>query len=273
MTNSLIHVDDIYKNLIENVLENGNQREDRTNTGTISLFSPPKMEFDLTKGFPLLTTKKMPWKNTIRELVWFISGSTNVFDLPTETQKWWSPWMNKDGSLGPVYGSLWRSWPYPSGDIDQLQDVVKSIINNPESRRHIISTWHPGELKNQKLPCCHGLTIQFYVENKNLSCFVHQRSADLFLGFPVNIASYSFLLSLVAKICNLKAHKLHYSLGDAHIYLNHVQQIKEQIKKPNFEMPQLILNESVEKLEDFSVSSVELVNYKSHEIIKGDLAV
>jgi len=287
-------VEKLYLGQLRHILKVGSFRNDRTKTGTMSVFGLNAI-YDLHKGFPLLTTKKMPWKNTVRELLWFLSGSTNVFDLPEATQNWWAPWADEHGELGPIYGQLWRQWPYkkdtsflkhPSyfstdeihpksfhSRIDQLKEVIENIKKDPHSRRHLMVTWHPGELSNQRLPPCHGIVIQFYVDSRGLSMFTHQRSADMFLGHPVNIASYALLLCMISQVCNLQANQLHYSIGDAHIYLNHMEQVNEQLTRKPFGSPTLFLNPEIKSIDDFTFSDINLFNYESHPNIKAPVSI
>lgn len=264
-----------YINLVSNIIENGERKEDRTGVGTISLFAPPKFEIYLDEGFPLLTIRKMPWQNMIKELIWFISGSTNVNDLAKSAQIWWKPWANENGDLGPIYPALWRTWPH--GDqyvIDQLGNLINGLKNNPTSRRHIISTWHPGEIQNMALPPCHGLVIQFYVHSKDkLSCFTHQRSADMGLGIVSNIPSYTLLLMMVAQVCNLIPYRLSYSIGDAHIYSNHVDILKDVIGKKTFPMPKMEINKEIDNIDNFSFGDFNLINYQHNEAVKMEIAV
>jgi len=263
-----------YLEILENILDHGENREDRTGVGTISIFSPQKIEVFLDQGFPLLTTKKMAWINMIDELLWFLSGKSNINDLPNRTKHWWKPWADENGDLGPVYGVLWRKWPYKDKKIDQLLNLINSIKNNPYSRRHILTTWHPGELENQALPPCHGLVIQFYVDkDRQLSCSVYQRSADCFIGLPHNIASYSLFLMMIAQVCELTPYKLSYLVGDAHIYNNHIDQVKLQLSREPKTGPKMIINPEIKNIDDFKYEDFKLEGYEHHPAIKGEVSV
>lgn len=262
-----------YLRILAEVLD-CHERGDRTGTGTRSVFGR-RLEFDMSNGFPLMTRKKMAIKQTIDELRWFISGSTNYKDLPERTHNWWSHWASESGELGPIYGRQLRN----SNGVDQLKEFVEGLQNNPESRRHIISLWNPGQLAEMRLPPCHGLVIQGYVSvDGGLSIQMYQRSCDLFLGLPVNIASYGIFLSLVATVCNLKPETLIIILGDAHIYLNHIDQVKEYLGRSSFAPPELIVSSAlagtgIRGLEEFTHEDLEFVGYKSHPPIKGAIAV
>jgi thymidylate synthase len=261
-----------YLDLLDHVLKNGVEKRDRTGTGTISVFGY-QMRFNLQDGFPLLTTKKLHLKSIIHELLWFISGSTNTKYLTDNGVNIWNEWANKDGNLGPVYGYQWRSWPAIDGrKIDQLSNVICSIKNSPDSRRHIVSAWNVGELDKMVLPPCHIL-FQFYVANGKLSCQLYQRSADIFLGVPFNIASYSLLILMVTQIAGLKPGEFIHTLGDAHIYLNHLEQVKLQLTREPYPLPKMTLNSSVKDLFKFRYEDFTLVDYISHPHIKGDISV
>ncbi|MFH0999993.1 MAG: thymidylate synthase [Bacteroidota bacterium] len=261
-----------YLNLLEHVLETGIEKEDRTGTGTISVFGY-QMRFDLELGFPILTTKKLHLRSIIHELLWFLKGETNIKYLKDNNVRIWNEWADKDGELGPIYGYQWRSWPASNGEyIDQISQVVDSIKNNPDSRRHIVSAWNVGEIKNMALPPCHIL-FQFYVANGKLSCQLYQRSADIFLGVPFNIASYALLTLMLAQITGLKPGEFIHTLGDAHIYLNHLDQVKLQLERKPFDLPIMSLNPNVKSIFDFKIDDFELVNYKSHPSIKGEISV
>jgi len=262
-----------YLDLLKDIMDNGIEKMDRTGVGTKVLSFPKELIFYMKDGIPLLTTKKVAWKNAIKELLWMISGSSNINDLPTETQHWWKPWANEDGSLGPVYGELWRKWPYGNDKIDQLQNVINSISDNPTSRRHIINTWHVGEINNQKLPPCHGLIIQFCVDTNLLSCKVYQRSADVFIGSTMNIFEYAVLLHMISQVCNLIPHKLVYSLGDAHIYNNHQMQVQEQLLRKPFNFPRLNINKEIKNINNFKLIDFNIENYTHHTAIKAPIAV
>lgn len=308
-----------YLGLLTHVLDHGERRQDRTGTGTVGVFGA-QCRYDLQKGFPALTTKKLYWKGVVHELLWFLKGDTNIKYLVDNGVHIWDddalrhyrtmhdnwaepeydgPPLTKDefmqsldqesyingyiyGDLGPVYGAQWRRWKGPvdpddpSGkqiEIDQLSDLIRGIKNNPFSRRHILSSWNVGEIWDMGLPPCH-VTIQFYVSNdKHLSCHMYQRSADMFLGVPFNIASYALLTHMIAQVCGLQAGEFIHSLGDAHIYLNHVQQVEEQIKRTPYKLPKLELNQEIKNIDDFKYEDIRLVEYKSHPAIKAKLSV
>jgi len=261
-----------YLDLLERVLDEGNKKEDRTGTGTISVFGH-QMRFDLGEGFPLLTTKKLHLKSIIHELLWFLKGSTNVKYLQDNGVRIWNEWAKEDGELGPIYGYQWRSWPdYKAGHIDQVKQVIESIKTNPDSRRHIVSAWNVGAIDDMQLPPCHIL-FQFYVANGELSCQLYQRSADIFLGVPFNIASYAILTMMVAQVCGLKPGTFVHTLGDAHIYLNHMDQVKLQLTRQPMALPQLRINPERKNIDDFVFEDFDLVNYESHPHIKGAISV
>jgi thymidylate synthase len=261
-----------YLDLLEHVLKTGIEKKDRTGTGTISVFGY-QIRFNLGEGFPLLTTKKLHLKSIIHELLWFISGNTNTRYLNDNGVKIWNEWADKDGNLGPIYGYQWRSWPTGTGHkIDQLQNVLSSIRNSPDSRRHIISAWNVGDLHKMALPPCHIL-FQFYVAGGRLSCQLYQRSADIFIGVPFNIASYALLTMMVAQVTGLKSGDFVHTLGDAHIYLNHIDQVKLQLTREPFKLPRMLINPEVNDITKFSFSDFNLVNYVSHPHIKGDISV
>lgn len=261
-----------YLDLLDHVLKNGVKKEDRTGTGTQSVFGY-QMRFDLENGFPLLTTKKLHLKSILYELLWFLQGSTNVKYLQDNGVKIWNEWADNNGELGPIYGYQWRSWPdYKGGNIDQITQVINSIKNNPDSRRHIVSAWNVGALDDMNLPPCHIL-FQFYVAEGKLSCQLYQRSADIFLGVPFNIASYAILLKMVAQIAGLQPGTFVHTLGDAHIYLNHIDQVKLQLQRQPYNLPILKVNESVNSIYDFRYEDFELLNYKAHPHIKGAISV
>lgn len=270
-----------YLNLLKKVLDKGNDREDRTGVGTRALFGE-QLRFDLAKGFPLLTTKKMFTKGIFGELLWFISGSSNNNDLnkmgihiwdANANAPYWESKAKFPGDLGRVYGVQWRSWKNSKGDIiDQLTEVIERIKNNPYDRRLIVSAWNPGELNEMALPPCHIL-FQFFVANGKLSLQMYQRSCDLFLGVPFNIASYSLLLSMVAQVTNLEPGEFVHVLGDTHIYKNHFKQVKEQLKRKPYKLPRLILNPDITNIYDFKLSDIKVENYKSHPSIKAEMAV
>lgn len=261
-----------YLDLLDHVLEKGATKSDRTGTGTISVFGY-QMRFDLSNGFPLMTTKKIHIKSVIHELLWFISGDTNIRYLQENGVRIWNEWADAEGNLGPVYGSQWRSWPVAGGrSVDQLQQVVASIKKNPDSRRHIVSAWNPGEIEKMALPPCHIL-FQFYVADSRLSCQLYQRSADIFLGVPFNIASYSFLLLMMASVTGLKPGEFIHTLGDAHIYLNHIEQVKLQLSRKPFPLPNVRVSSDVKDISGFRYDDFTIENYEAHPHIKGEISV
>ena len=261
-----------YLDLLTHVLENGTRKEDRTGTGTISTFGY-QMRFDLQDGFPLMTTKKLHMKSIIHELLWFLAGNTNTSYLNDHGVKIWNEWADKNGELGHIYGYQWRSWPAPDGThIDQISQVLDSIQENPDSRRHIVSAWNVGELDNMALPPCHIL-FQFYIADGKLSCQLYQRSADIFLGVPFNIASYSFLLMMMAQVSGLEPGEFIHTLGDAHIYQNHLAQVKMQLSRDPRPLPEVRLNPDVRSIFDFSFEDFILENYDPHPHIKGAISV
>jgi thymidylate synthase len=261
-----------YLDLLDHVLKNGTEKSDRTGTGTISVFGY-QMRFNLNDGFPLLTTKKLHLKSILHELLWFISGDTNIKYLTDNGVKIWNEWADKDGNLGPVYGSQWRSWPADGGrKIDQLINVIDSIKRSPDSRRHIVSAWNVGELDKMALPPCHIL-FQFYVAEGKLSCQLYQRSADIFIGVPFNIASYAILTHLVAQVTGLKPGDFIHTLGDAHIYLNHIDQVKLQLSRMPYRLPRLMINPEVNDILRFRYEDFTLTDYIAHPHIKGDISV
>ncbi len=261
-----------YLDLLENVMKNGYLKSDRTGTGTISVFGY-QMRFDLQEGFPLLTTKKLHLRSIIYELLWFLKGSTNLQYLRDNGVTIWDEWAGPDGELGPVYGYQWRSWPKPDGThVDQISRVVESIKNNPDSRRHIVSAWNVGELDKMALPPCH-LLFQFYVAGGRLSCQMYQRSCDIFLGVPFNIASYALLTMMMAQVTALKPGEFVHTLGDAHIYLNHIDQVKLQLTRTPFKLPKMIINPDIHNIFDFSYADFNLQDYQAHPHIKGQISV
>ncbi|BAX79715.1 thymidylate synthase [Labilibaculum antarcticum] len=261
-----------YLHLLERVLEEGNNKEDRTGTGTVSLFGH-QMRFDLSKGFPLLTTKKLHLKSIIHELLWFLDGDTNVKYLQDNGVRIWNEWADKNGELGHVYGYQWRSWPKSNGEsLDQIKQVVHDIKNNPNSRRLIVSAWNAGDIENMALPPCHAL-FQFYVANGKLSCQLYQRSADIFLGVPFNIASYAILTMMMAQVCDLEPGEFVHTLGDAHIYMNHMDQVKLQLSRVPKELPVLKINPEVTSIFDFKFEDFSLENYDPHPHIKGAISI
>ena len=261
-----------YLNLLEHVLNEGIKKEDRTGTGTLSIFGH-QMRFDLQKGFPLLTTKKIHLKSVIHELLWFIKGDTNIQYLTDNKVRIWNEWADEDGEIGRLYGYQWRSWTAEQGrTIDQLSQVIDSLKQNPNSRRHIVSAWNAGDLDKMNLPPCHIL-FQFYVADNKLSCQLYQRSADLFLGVPFNIASYALLLMMVARETGYQPGEFIHTLGDAHIYLNHIEQVKTQLKRTARPLPKMILNPEVKLVTDFRYEDFKLENYNPYPHIKGKVAV
>ncbi|TRZ73777.1 MAG: thymidylate synthase [Bacteroidetes bacterium] len=261
-----------YLDLLDHVLKNGYKKSDRTGTGTISVFGY-QMRFDLQEGFPLLTTKKLHLRSILHELLWFLKGSTNVQYLRENGVTIWDEWAKPDGELGPVYGYQWRSWPKPDGThVDQITGVVESIKKNPDSRRHIVSAWNVGELDKMALPPCH-LLFQFYVAGDKLSCQMYQRSCDIFLGVPFNIASYALLTLMMAQVTGLKPGEFIHTLGDAHIYLNHLDQVKLQLTRTPFPLPKMIINPETKDILSFSFSDFSLQDYQAHPHIKGQISV
>jgi len=261
-----------YLDLLDHVLKNGTKKMDRTGTGTISVFGY-QMRFNLQDGFPLLTTKKLHLKSIIHELLWFISGDANIRYLNENGVKIWNEWADKDGNLGPVYGYQWRSWPAADGKkIDQMTEAINAIKKSPDSRRIIISAWNVGEIEKMALPPCHVM-FQFYVAGGKLSCQLYQRSCDIFLGIPFNIASYALLTLMVAQVTGLKPGDFIHTLGDAHIYLNHIEQVKLQLTREPYPLPDMIINPSVNDIFKFRYEDFTLENYTAHPHIKGDISV
>jgi thymidylate synthase len=261
-----------YLELLDHVMKNGTRKSDRTGTGTISVFGY-QMRFDLEEGFPLMTTKKLHLKSILYELLWFISGDTNIRYLNDNGVKIWNEWADKDGNLGPVYGYQWRSWPAADGrKIDQMDNVITSIKKSPDSRRHIICAWNVGEIEKMALPPCHIL-FQFYVADGKLSCQLYQRSCDIFIGIPFNIASYALLTLMVAQVTRLKPGEFVHTLGDAHIYLNHIEQVKLQLTREPFNLPKMTINREVTDITKFRYEDFTLSDYNAHPHIKGDISV
>lgn len=261
-----------YLDLLSHVLENGTRKEDRTGTGTFSTFGY-QMRFDLSDGFPMLTTKKLHLKSIIYELLWFLKGDTNIKYLNDHGVRIWDEWADENGNLGHIYGYQWRSWPTPDGNtVDQVTDVVNSIQNDPDSRRHVISAWNVGELDKMALPPCHIL-FQFYVAHGKLSCQLYQRSADIFLGVPFNIASYSFLLMMMAQATGLQPGEFIHTLGDAHIYMNHEEQARLQLARDPRPLPRVQLNPAITSVFGFNYEDFTLENYDPHPHIKGVISV
>lgn len=261
-----------YLDLMQHVLDTGTQKHDRTGTGTISVFGY-QMRFNLQEGFPMVTTKKLHLKSIIHELIWFLQGDTNIKYLKDNGVRIWDEWADENGDLGPVYGSQWRSWPKPDGGhIDQITQIINTIKNNPDSRRIIVSAWNVAEIENMALPPCHAF-FQFYVSDGKLSCQLYQRSADIFLGVPFNIASYALLTMMVAQVCGLEAGDFIHTFGDAHIYNNHLEQVKLQLSRDPKPLPTMKINPEVKDIFDFKFEDFELVNYEAHPHIKGIVAV
>jgi thymidylate synthase len=261
-----------YLDLLTHVMENGTRKEDRTGTGTISTFGY-QMRFDLQQGFPLMTTKKLHLKSIIHELLWFLDGNTNTGYLNEHGVSIWNEWADEKGELGHIYGYQWRSWPAPDGHhIDQISEVIESIRMDPDSRRHIVSAWNVGELDRMALPPCHIL-FQFYVSGGRLSCQLYQRSADIFLGVPFNIASYSFLLMMMAQVTGNEPGEFIHTLGDAHIYLNHIEQVKLQLTRDPKPLPTVQLNPEITSVFDFRFEDITVEHYDPHPLIKGAISV
>ncbi len=261
-----------YLNLLNHVKSNGIRKEDRTGTGTISVFGY-QMRFDLNDGFPLLTTKKVHLKSVIHELLWFLSGDTNIKYLKDNDVSIWDEWADENGNLGPVYGSQWRSWPLSNGEsIDQITQLIDQIKNNPDSRRLIVSAWNVAEIENMKLPPCHAF-FQFYVAENKLSCQLYQRSADIFLGVPFNIASYALLTQMIAQVCDLECGDFVHTLGDAHIYLNHLDQINEQLTRTPKKLPIIEINPKIKNIFDYKYDDFKLIDYNPDPLIKAPVAV
>jgi len=261
-----------YLDLMQHVLDHGSEKTDRTGTGTLSVFGY-QMRFDLAEGFPLVTTKKLHLHSIIHELLWFLQGDTNIRYLRENKVRIWDEWADENGDLGPVYGAQWRSWRAADGRlVDQIQQLVDDIKTNPDSRRLIVSAWNVGELANMALPPCHAF-FQFYVADGRLSCQLYQRSADIFLGVPFNIASYALLLLMIARVTNLEAGDFVHTLGDAHLYSNHLTQARLQLEREPYPLPQMVLNPEVRELQDFRFEDFELKNYQCHDHIKAAVAV
>jgi thymidylate synthase len=261
-----------YLELLQRVLSEGTPKEDRTGTGTVSVFGH-QMRFDLAKGFPVLTTKKLHLKSIIHELLWFLKGDTNIRYLNENGVRIWNEWADENGNLGPIYGYQWRSWPdYSGGHIDQITDVINTIRNHPDSRRLIVSAWNVSDIPNMKLPPCHCF-FQFYVADGKLSLQLYQRSADIFLGVPFNIASYALLLKMMAQVTNLREGDFVHTLGDAHIYTNHLEQVKLQLSRKPLPLPVMNINPEVKNIFDFHYSDFQLERYDAHPHIKGEVSV
>ena len=261
-----------YLNLMERVMTQGTLKADRTGTGTKSVFGH-QMRFDLSEGFPCVTTKKLHLKSIIHELLWFLKGDTNIKYLRDNGVRIWDEWADKNGELGHVYGYQWRNWPAPDGEhIDQIKQVIDTLKNNPDSRRIIVSAWNVGEIEQMALPPCHAF-FQFYVADGKLSCQLYQRSADIFLGVPFNIASYALLTMMVAQVCNLKLGEFIHTLGDAHIYTNHFEQTELQLSRDCKKLPKMKINPEIDNIFNFSITDFELVDYDFHPHIKGKVAI
>lgn len=261
-----------YHDLLSHILAHGVHKEDRTGTGTISVFGY-QMRFDLSEGFPCITTKKLHLRSIIHELLWFIKGETNIAYLKENGVSIWDEWADENGELGPVYGSQWRSWPAPDGrQIDQITQVIDQIKNNPDSRRMIVSAWNVGLVDQMALPPCHAF-FQFYVANGKLSCQLYQRSADTFLGVPFNIASYALLTMMLAQVCGLQSGEFIHTLGDAHLYSNHIEQAKLQLTRDFRPLPTMKINPAIDHLFDFTYEDFELLNYDPHPHIKAPVAI
>lgn len=261
-----------YLDLLNHVMKHGAEKRDRTGTGTISTFGY-QMRFDMSDGFPLMTTKKLHLKSIIHELLWFLSGSTNVRYLQDNGVRIWNEWADADGNLGPIYGYQWRSWPTADGrNIDQVSAVVKSLRSNPDSRRHIVSAWNAGEIEKMALPPCHIL-FQFYVADGKLSCQLYQRSADIFLGVPFNIASYALLTMMMAQVTGYKPGEFVHTFGDAHIYLNHIEQVRLQLTREPRRLPVMTLNPEITDIFSFRYEDFILSGYDPHPAIKGEISV
>lgn len=261
-----------YLDLLRHIMEHGTVKSDRTGVGTKSVFGY-QMRFNLAEGFPLLTTKKVHLRSIIHELLWFIAGDTNIKYLHDNKVTIWDEWADENGDLGPVYGHQWRSWATPQGGkIDQLANVVEQLKKNPNSRRHIVSAWNPGEVDNMALPPCHAM-FQFYVAENKLSCQLYQRSADVFLGVPFNIASYALLTQMIAQVCGYELGEFVHTLGDTHIYLNHFEQVETQLSREPRELPKMEINPDVKSIFDFKYEDFNLINYDPHPVIKAPIAV
>ena len=260
-----------YLELLHHVKSEGIKKEDRTGIGTLSVFGY-QMRFDLNEGFPLLTTKEIHLKSVIFELLWFLQGDTNIKYLNDNGVSIWDEWANKDGDLGPVYGAQWRSWKTKNKTVDQITEVIEEIKCNPKSRRLMVSAWNVGEISNMALAPCHAL-FQFYVADGKLSCQLYQRSADIFLGVPFNIASYALLLMMVAKVTKLKLGEFIHTFGDAHLYLNHLDQVDEQLKRKPYALPQMELNTDIDDIFKFRYEHFELNNYQAHSKISAPIAI
>ena len=261
-----------YLQLIEHILQQGTEKSDRTGTGTLSTFAY-QMRFNLADGFPMVTTKKLHMRSIVHELLWFLRGDTNIAYLRENGVSIWDEWANENGDLGPVYGRQWRSWPTSEGQtIDQLTEVIEQIKTNPNSRRLLVSAWNVGELNKMALAPCHAL-FQFYVANNRLSCQLYQRSADVFLGVPFNIASYALLTHMVAQQCNLDVGEFIWTGGDCHLYLNHLEQARTQVQRNPLPLPKLVIKQKPASLFEYHFDDIEFINYESHPTIKAPIAI
>ena len=261
-----------YLDLLSHVLERGNLKEDRTGTGTKSIFGY-QMRFNLQEGFPLVTTKKLHLRSIIHELLWFLQGNTNIDYLHQNKVTIWDEWADEKGDLGPVYGKQWRAWETKEGKVvDQISELIEQIKTNPNSRRLLVNAWNVGEINNMALPPCHIL-FQFYVANGKLSCQLYQRSADIFLGVPFNIASYAILTHMIAQVCNLEVGDFVHTFGDAHLYTNHFEQARLQLSRTPYPLPELKLNKEIKNIFDFRFEDIEIINYQSHPTIKAPIAI
>lgn len=261
-----------YLDLLDHVIKTGVQKKDRTGTGTISTFGY-QIRFDLQKGFPLMTTKKLHLKSIIYELLWFLNGDTNIRYLNENGVRIWDEWADENGDLGNIYGYQWRSWPAPDGStVDQVSNLIKGLKEDPDSRRHIISAWNVGDLKNMALPPCHVL-FQFYVSDAKLSCQLYQRSCDIFLGVPFNIASYALMTMMIAQVTGLEPGDFVHTLGDAHIYLNHIEQVNLQLSREPYPLPAMVINPEVRSIFDYQFEDFQLEDYQFHPHIKGAISV
>ncbi|WMN06959.1 thymidylate synthase [Marivirga arenosa] len=261
-----------YHDLMQHILDNGTEKGDRTGTGTLSVFGY-QMRFDLSEGFPVVTTKKLHLRSIIHELLWFLKGETNIKYLKENGVSIWDEWADENGELGPVYGSQWRNWPTPDGKhIDQISQIIDQIKNNPDSRRIMVSAWNVADVPNMALPPCHAF-FQFYVADGKLSCQLYQRSADVFLGVPFNIASYALLTMMVAQVCDLEPGEFVHTLGDAHLYSNHLDQTHLQLSREPYPLPKMKINPEVKNIFDFKFEDFELVDYQYHPHIKAAVAV
>lgn len=266
------HPEQVYLDLLQDVLDTGVQRGDRTGTGTLSVFGR-QMRFDLSQGFPAVTTKKLFMRSLVHELIWFLKGSTNIAYLKENRVRIWDAWADDAGELGPIYGKQWRAWETADGRvIDQIAQVIDQIKTTPESRRMLVTAWNVGDVPQMNLPPCH-LMFQFYVAHGRLSCQLYQRSGDLFLGVPFNIASYALLVQMIAQVCDLQPGELVHTLGDAHIYLNHVDQVRTQLARAPKPLPTLVLDPSVTDIDDFRFEHVTLADYQHHPAIRAPIAV